>query len=147
MAGEFRIPDDLAYLAGCGLEAYGCVLASNICKGEPLAFDTDADLAVVLSGAWCPTAVSDDTVEIAGPSVIVGSDVQARHAHATEDLRLLGMDLETCRDLLSRDHAFRALFFRAMTARLQGLTDALSRESANGAEAVAVPFAAKGEEI
>ncbi|MEL6885330.1 MAG: hypothetical protein AAFP87_12535 [Pseudomonadota bacterium] len=128
MTGDFKIPDDVAYLAGCGLEAHGCVLASNIGRGERLSFDRDSDLAVVLSGAWCPAKGADKAVEISGPSVIVGSDVRAHKAYATQDLRLLGMNFDTCRRLLSHDLAFRALFFHAMTARMRVLSDALSRE-------------------
>lgn len=127
MPGAIKLNDELAYLAGYGLEAYGCALTSTIRTGQRLEIDDTADLGIVLSGALRAQWGEDFATDLAGPTVFLQSDLRDTHAYATQDLRLLSMDHETCRDLLACHAAFRDFFFRAFSARIRSLAETKAR--------------------
>lgn len=122
MPGGCYFNDEIAYLVGCGLEIYGCVLTDTIRQGQPMTIDDKADLGLVLSGALRAAWRSGFATELFGPTVLLRSDICNTQAVATRDLRMLSMTYGTCATLVARDRAFRRLYFVAVTARIRALS-------------------------
>jgi len=123
MSGVFHISGDVSYLAARGATAPECAYARALGAGQCLALEHRADLAVVLSGTLRAGGPHRVTTRLAGPTVVLRSDLQRGPVRVIHDLRFLSMDHETCLSLIARDRAFRTLFFAAMSARIRTLAN------------------------
>ena len=121
MSGVFHISGDVSYLAERGGAAPECAYARTLGAGQCLALEHRADLAVILSGTLRAGGPHHLTARLAGPTVVLRSDLCRGPVQVIHDLRFLSMDHETCLSLIARDRAFRTLFFDAMSALIRTL--------------------------
>jgi len=105
--------------------------ARALAAGQSLALEHRADLAVVLSGTVRAGDGHPCAACLAGPTVVLRSDLRRGPVHVVHDLRFLSMDHQTCLFLIARDRAFRTLFLDAMSARIRALADTWADLSAH----------------